>query len=145
LDDFGTGSSSLSMLAKVRVNELKIDRTFVSAMATSPEAAAVVRSTIELGRSLGLLVVAEGVEREEQRRVLWDLGCPAGQGHLFARGVPAPMLLELVRHGVDGTPGRLCPPLRRTSGNVIDLPRPRRAEPARDVSGDDPNGRSGTA
>jgi diguanylate cyclase (GGDEF)-like protein len=128
LDDFGTGSSSLSMLAKVRVNELKIDRSFVAAMATSPEAAAVVRSTIELGRSLDLLVVAEGVEREEQRRVLWELGCPAGQGHLFSRGVPADMLLDLVRHGTDGTPGRLCEPLRRSAPNVIELPRARRSD-----------------
>jgi EAL domain-containing protein (putative c-di-GMP-specific phosphodiesterase class I) len=130
LDDFGTGSSSLSMLAKVQVHELKIDRSFVAAMSSSPEAAAVVRSTIELGRSLGLLVVAEGVEREEQRRALWALGCPAAQGHLFARGMPAPALMELVRHGVDGTPGRLCAPIHGSTGNVIDLPRPRRGEPA---------------
>lgn len=127
LDDFGTGSSSLSMLAKVRVHELKIDRSFVAAMGTSPEAAAVVRSTIELGRSLGLLVVAEGVEREEQRRALWELGCPAGQGHLFARGVPAPALLDLVEHGSDGVPGRLCSPVRAAAPNVIDMPRPRRS------------------
>jgi diguanylate cyclase (GGDEF)-like protein len=134
LDDFGTGSSSLSMLAKVQVHELKIDRSFVAAMSSSPEAAAVVRSTIELGRSLGLLVVAEGVEREEQRRALWALGCPAAQGHLFARGMPAAALMELVRHGVDGTPGRLCAPIHGSAANVIDLPRPRRGEPAPPVS-----------
>ncbi len=151
LDDFGTGSSSLSMLAKVRVHELKIDRSFVAAMGTSPEAAAVVRSTIELGRSLGLLVVAEGVEREEQRRELWALGCPAGQGHLFAKAMPAEDLLELVRHGSDGTPGRLCPPIHGTGTNVIDLPRPRRMEPFPPLplspppGGNKPDERSGTA
>ena len=83
LDDFGTGYSSLAMLAKVPAYELKIDRSFVAAMATSPEALAVVRSTVELGRSLSRLVVAEGVERAEQRQALWEMGCPAGQGHLF--------------------------------------------------------------
>jgi diguanylate cyclase len=166
LDDFGTGSSSLSMLAKVQVNELKIDQSFVSAMSTSPEAAAVVRSTIELGRSLGLLVVAEGVERDEQRRALWALGCPAGQGHLFARGLPADELLALIRGGVGGVQGRLCAPFH-ASPNVIDLPRPRRVEALRSlgqapaepapqpaaaaVPGDQPrgdgppDGRSGTA
>jgi diguanylate cyclase (GGDEF)-like protein len=130
LDDFGTGFSSLSMLAKVRVSELKIDRSFVSAMASSPEAAAVVRSTIELGRSLGLLVVAEGVESDEQRRTLWELGCPAGQGHLFARGVHSGDLLRLVEHGIDGTPGRLAQPIHGPLTNVIDMPRPRRGENA---------------
>jgi diguanylate cyclase (GGDEF)-like protein len=144
LDDFGTGSSSLSMLAKVRVHELKIDRSFVAAMGHSPEAAAVVRSTIELGRSLGLLVVAEGVEREEQRRELWRLGCPAGQGHLFARGVPAEALLNLIEHGVDGVLGRLCEPIHGSAGNVIELPRPRGVESARGSQAQSaPDGRSG--
>jgi EAL domain-containing protein (putative c-di-GMP-specific phosphodiesterase class I) len=67
------------------VRELKIDRGFVTDMDTSTEAMAVVRSTIELGRTLDLTVVAEGIERTDQRRTLWDLGCQLGQGHLFAR------------------------------------------------------------
>ena len=58
-------------------------------METSAEAAAVIRSTLDLGRSLDLTVVAEGVESEPQRRALWELGCAAGQGHLFARPMPA--------------------------------------------------------
>jgi diguanylate cyclase (GGDEF)-like protein len=85
LDDFGTGFSSLNALARVPVRELKIDRGFITDMDTSAEAMAVVRSTIELGRALGLTVVAEGIERVDQRRTLWDLGCHLGQGHLFAR------------------------------------------------------------
>jgi diguanylate cyclase (GGDEF)-like protein len=117
LDDFGTGYSSLAMLAKIPVYELKIDRGFVAAMAGSAEAAAVVRSTIELGRSLDLLVVGEGVENEEQRRVLWELGCPAGQGHLFARPLPADLLLDRLAAGVDGRLGRLTQPLR---GGTVD-------------------------
>ena len=130
LDDFGTGSSSLALLAKVPAYELKIDRSFVAAMQTSPEAAAVVRSTIELGRSLHLLAVAEGVERPEQRRALWQLGCPAGQGHLFARPMTLEALLDLLRNGVDGVVGRLCEPMHRPVENVIDLPRARRADGA---------------
>src|SRR5919202_3663012 len=68
LDDFGTGYSSLSVLSRIPVHELKIDRAFVSEMHSSTEAAAVVRSTVDLGRSLGLTVVAEGVESESERQ-----------------------------------------------------------------------------
>jgi EAL domain-containing protein (putative c-di-GMP-specific phosphodiesterase class I) len=96
LDDFGTGYSSLAMLAKVPAYELKIDRSFVSSMTTSPEAMAVVRSTVELGRSLSRLVVAEGVELPGQRQALWELGCLAGQGHLFGHPMPADALLPVL-------------------------------------------------
>nr|WP_229834192.1 bifunctional diguanylate cyclase/phosphodiesterase [Dactylosporangium sucinum] len=120
LDDFGTGFSSLATLARVPVDELKIDRSFVAAMNVSAPGA-VVRSTIDLGRSLDLLVVAEGVEREEQRQQLWELGCPAGQGHLFARAMPADRLLAALRRG-DGV---LAAPLHDT-GAVIRMSRTRR-------------------
>ncbi|MFY1597247.1 putative bifunctional diguanylate cyclase/phosphodiesterase [Micromonospora sp. WMMD737] len=120
LDDFGTGYSSLSLLSRIPVHELKIDRSFVTAMETSAEAAAVIRSTLDLGRSLGLDVVAEGVESEPQRRALWELGCTAGQGHLFARPVPAGTLLAAFRRGSGGSPGTLAPPLH-DAGAVIRL------------------------
>ncbi|GIH13174.1 putative bifunctional diguanylate cyclase/phosphodiesterase [Rugosimonospora africana] len=120
LDDFGTGYSSLATLARIPVHELKIDREFVAAMEGSAEAA-VVRSTIELGRSLNLLVVAEGVESEQQRGRLWELGCPAGQGHLFARPMPLHRLLATLRRGYDGRPGALAPSLHE-SGAVIRMP-----------------------
>jgi EAL domain-containing protein (putative c-di-GMP-specific phosphodiesterase class I) len=135
LDDFGTGYSSLAMLAKVPVYELKIDRSFVSTMRTTPEAAAVVRSTIELGRSLDLLVVAEGVEDEEQRLTLAGLGCAAGQGHLFARPLTADALIDLLRTGVDGVPGRLCAPVHASTSNVINLPRVRRSDDGQHSAG----------
>jgi diguanylate cyclase (GGDEF)-like protein len=128
LDDFGTGYSSLATLARVPVHELKIDRAFVGKMA-DPTEMAVVRSTIDLGRGLDLLVVAEGVENEEQRRQLWELGCPAGQGHLFARPMPLHRLLATLRRGYDGRPGILAPPLHN-SGSVIRLPS-RRSTPYR--------------
>jgi diguanylate cyclase (GGDEF)-like protein len=124
LDDFGTGFSSLATLARVPVHEIKIDRSFVTRMNATTESA-VIRSTVELGRSLGLVVVAEGVESEEQRRSLWELGCPAGQGHLFARPMPAAALLQVLRTGADGRTGALAASLHE-DGAVIRMPAPRR-------------------
>ncbi|MBN1172430.1 MAG: bifunctional diguanylate cyclase/phosphodiesterase [Micromonosporaceae bacterium] len=117
LDDFGTGFSSLSTVTRIPVYELKIDRSFVSNM-DSPAAAAVVRSTIELARSLDLLVVAEGVETEDQRRRLWELGCPAGQGYLFARPMATQRLLSRLGRGVGGQPGHLVAPIN-TDASVV--------------------------
>jgi diguanylate cyclase (GGDEF)-like protein len=110
LDDFGTGFSSLALLTNVPVYEIKVDRGFVAAMATSPSAAAVVQSTVELGARLGLLVVAEGVERLDQQEALWALGCPAAQGHLYARPTTVDELL--VRLGAGAVPGRLAAPMQ---------------------------------
>ncbi|MEH0822429.1 MULTISPECIES: putative bifunctional diguanylate cyclase/phosphodiesterase [unclassified Micromonospora] len=129
LDDFGTGYSSLSLLSRIPVHELKIDRSFVTAMESSAEAAAVIRSTLDLGRSLDLTVVAEGVESEPQRRALWELGCAAGQGHLFARPLPAGSLLAALQRGSGGRPGTLVAPLHDT-GAVIRLA-PGRRQPGR--------------
>ncbi|WP_435206730.1 putative bifunctional diguanylate cyclase/phosphodiesterase [Micromonospora sp. bgisy143] len=125
LDDFGTGYSSLSLLSRIPVHELKIDRSFVTTMESSAEAAAVIRSTLDLGRSLNLAVVAEGVESEPQRRALWELGCSAGQGHLFARPMPAGTLLAALQRGSGGQPGTLARPLHDT-GAVIRLNQSRR-------------------
>lgn len=111
LDDFGTRSSPLAMVTRLPSIDLKIDRSFVEGMTTSAESRAVVRSTVELGRSLGRSVVAEGVEREDQRRELVAMGCPMGQGHLFARPVPIDELMIMVSPGVDGVVGRLARPI----------------------------------
>jgi diguanylate cyclase len=137
LDDFGTGFSSLAMLAKVPAYELKVDRSFVAAMTTSPEAMAVVRSTVELGRSLSRLVVAEGVERPEQRQMLWEMGCRAGQGHLFGHAMPIEALLAVLSPGTGGVLGRVCAPAHAGTPNVIDLPRARRPEAGEAVAGKD--------
>jgi diguanylate cyclase len=83
LDDFGTGSFSLSFLRKLPIHELKIDRSFVEAMRRDPDAAAVVRSAISLGRSLDLRVVAEGVEDAETLDELRRLQCDEVQGYLI--------------------------------------------------------------
>jgi diguanylate cyclase len=134
LDDFGTGYSSLATLARVPVHELKIDRAFVSAMDSTPADAAVVRSTIDLGRSLGLLVVAEGVESEDQRRRLWEQGCPAGQGHLFGRPMTLDRLLQTLTRGYGDRPATLAAPLHG-SASVIRLPARRTVQQRRDELG----------
>jgi diguanylate cyclase (GGDEF)-like protein len=89
IDDFGTGYSSLEYLKVLPVAEMKIDRTFVAGMADDVRDAAIVRHTIELGRSLGLRVVAEGVESAEAHERLTALGCDQGQGFLYSPAVPA--------------------------------------------------------
>jgi diguanylate cyclase (GGDEF)-like protein/PAS domain S-box-containing protein len=88
IDDFGTGFSSLSYLAKLPVDTLKIDRSFVIDLTAGPEGVALVSTIISLAHSLKLLVVAEGVETEEQARLLRLLGCDEMQGYLFSRPVP---------------------------------------------------------
>ncbi|MFI7596472.1 putative bifunctional diguanylate cyclase/phosphodiesterase [Actinoplanes sp. NPDC049681] len=118
LDDFGTGVSSLSVLSRMPVHQLKIDREFVVQVETSTEAAAVVRSTVDLARSLHLIVVADGVESEPQRHALWELGCLTGQGHLFARPMRAGRLLATLQRGSGGRPGFLAGPLHK-SGSVV--------------------------
>jgi diguanylate cyclase (GGDEF)-like protein len=88
IDDFGTGYSSLSHLARMPVHEVKIDRSFVQGLESDLEFAAVVRSAIDMGHSLGLKVVAEGIETEAAAGRLRDFGCDIAQGYLYARPMP---------------------------------------------------------
>jgi diguanylate cyclase (GGDEF)-like protein len=92
IDDFGTGFSSLSYLAKLPVDTLKIDRSFVVDMTVGPEGLALVSTIISLAHALKLKVVAEGVETEEQARLLRLLNCDEMQGYLFSRPVPRDVL-----------------------------------------------------
>ena len=87
IDDFGTGYSSLAYLARLPINDLKIDRTFIASMLDDPDAMTLVSTIVTLAHSLGLQVVAEGVETEEQERTLASLGCDQVQGYLRGRPV----------------------------------------------------------
>jgi diguanylate cyclase (GGDEF)-like protein len=97
IDDFGTGYSSLAWLKRFPVDEIKVDRSFVTDLVEDESDAAIVRSTIELGRSLGMLVVAEGVETAEVLEQLAGYGCDVVQGFLISRPVPAAQLVTWLR------------------------------------------------
>jgi EAL domain-containing protein (putative c-di-GMP-specific phosphodiesterase class I) len=89
IDDFGTGYSSLSHLKRLPIDEIKVDRSFVTHMHQDSNDFMIVRATVELGRNLGLLVVAEGVEDLEAFDRLADFGCNEAQGYYISRPMPA--------------------------------------------------------
>jgi len=94
IDDFGTGYSSLAYLKRLPVDELKIDKSFILGMEESENDAVIVRSTIDLGRNLGLRVVAEGVESAKAWNRLASIGCDVAQGYYLSRPAPADQLTE---------------------------------------------------
>ena len=99
IDDFGTGYSSLAYLEHLPVDALKIDQSFVARLGVEQTTAPVVRAIVELGRSLGMEVIAEGVETEAQMNFLAGIGCGFGQGYYFRGAVPAAEFGELLRAG----------------------------------------------
>ena len=96
IDDFGTGYSSLSYLKRLPVDEVKIDKSFVTALPRDPKDATIVASTIDLAHRLGFRVVAEGVETHEALTFLYDAGCDMVQGYLLSRPVTATELEQLL-------------------------------------------------
>jgi EAL domain-containing protein (putative c-di-GMP-specific phosphodiesterase class I) len=96
LDDFGTGYSSLTYLRAFPINILKIDKSFIHAIGTDREDSAIVAAVIALADNLGLHVVAEGVENEEQFATLVELRCPYLQGYLFSQPIPIDKAADLV-------------------------------------------------
>ena len=119
LDDFGTGYSSLVLLRSVPVREIKIDKSFVARLAHDPEDAAIVRSTVDLAHSLGLKVVAEGVEDEITWQRLAELGCDVAQGWLLAKALPAHEATAwLNRRALSLPPGRAALPAPKPKPTV---------------------------
>ncbi|WP_049631489.1 bifunctional diguanylate cyclase/phosphodiesterase [Cellvibrio sp. pealriver] len=96
IDDFGTGYSSLSQLKKLPVSELKIDKSFILNLDTSADDQLIVRSTIDLGHTLGLSVTAEGVESEAIKLLLRQYGCDTAQGYLYSKPLPANDFIQWV-------------------------------------------------
>ncbi|MGH3315692.1 MAG: putative bifunctional diguanylate cyclase/phosphodiesterase [Nocardioidaceae bacterium] len=97
VDDYGTGHSSLAYLRDLAVGTLKLDQSFIQDIATDNRASAIVRSTTELAHSLGLRMVAEGVEDDDSAAMLTGFGCDVGQGYLYSRPLPAPDLERWLR------------------------------------------------
>ena len=94
LDDFGTGYSNLSYLSRFPFDRIKIDKSFVRALGTDPSALPIVQAIIAMGRSLNLVVTAEGVETEQQLRILRDQQCDEMQGFLLGRPIPSRNVCE---------------------------------------------------
>ncbi len=107
LDDFGTGYSSLSYLKRLPLDQLKIDQSFVRDVLTDPNDAAIVRTIVALAQSLGLGVIAEGVETATQRDFLASSGCHAYQGYFFSRPLPVDDFEKLVRSKLGTYPNEL--------------------------------------
>jgi diguanylate cyclase (GGDEF)-like protein len=97
LDDFGTGYSGLYHLRELKIDKIKIDRSFIKMLASSDEAKTIVRAMLALSGGLGLLTTAEGIEQEDQRLELLADGCEQGQGWLFGKAVPASEVPALLR------------------------------------------------
>ena len=97
IDDFGAGYSSLNYLNRFPIDTLKIDRSFVSSMFSNDKSLEIVRMLTELARSLGMDIIAEGIEEEAQADQLRVFGCDYGQGFLYARPVPARQAMALIK------------------------------------------------
>jgi diguanylate cyclase (GGDEF)-like protein len=113
IDDFGTGYSSLAALRELPVDSLKIDRSFTSGIGSSAEGGALMRALVELGRTLGLETVAEGIEEVPELEQLRGAGCDLGQGFLLARPTTAEGIDELIRAGYEGDRGADADPIGR--------------------------------
>ena len=112
LDDFGTGYSSLVYLKRLPIHEIKIDRSFVKTLPGDPDAAAIVRAAVGLGHSLGLRVIAEGVEDRDAEGMLIEAGVDAAQGYFIGRPAPEDEMTSLLESGreMTATAGQVGPP-----------------------------------
>jgi diguanylate cyclase (GGDEF)-like protein len=97
MDDFGTGYSSLSYLQKFKFDKVKIDRSFITSIASDHNATAIVRAVVSIGEALGVSVIAEGIETQQQAELLRGQGCLEGQGYLYSQPVPAGEFSKLLQ------------------------------------------------
>jgi diguanylate cyclase (GGDEF)-like protein len=116
IDDFGTGYSSLAYLREFPVDTLKIDRSFISGLNSTEDAGAFVNTLVQLGRTLQIETLGEGIEDEEQLQRLLDANCEFGQGYLLARPLPAEQIEALLTEQLDDVSTLAAPPGRSTSG-----------------------------
>ncbi len=101
LDDFGTGHSSLSRLAKFPIDVLKVDRSFVARLDSDVKSLALTKSIVLIGKTLGMKLMAEGVETQSQLTRLTDMGCDFIQGYLISKPVPPAQFAEVFRRSRD--------------------------------------------
>ncbi len=119
IDDFGTGYSSLSYLKRFPVDTLKIDRSFVNELDGADESAVIVGVTIRLAHALGMRVVAEGVETQDQLDRLRDLECDLAQGYHIARPLAAELMSEMIGQGLPEIAWSVHAFPRRVNSNVL--------------------------
>ena len=112
IDDFGTGYSSLAYLTRFPVAALKIDRSFVAGIGRETSDPAIVRTIIEMARTLGFTVIAEGVETQAQVEFLRQFGCHQAQGYFFARPMPIDDFKALISSATQGASGKSRPASR---------------------------------
>jgi hypothetical protein len=130
LDDFGTGYSAITALHRLPIHTVKIDRSFVADVVTEPSTAALVQGLLQLGRGMGLQVIAEGIEDLDQADWLLRHGCAMAQGYAFGRPAPLPSPAEVLMGEVTDAPAE------ETAGELLPdhlespvVPAPRIAEP----------------
>ena len=109
IDDFGTGYSSLSYLKSLPLDKIKIDKSFVQDLLVDEDDATIVRTIIQLGHSLGMLVIAEGVETAEQETYIIEQKCDEGQGYFYSRPLPARELVQYLKQAHQSEADRLLP------------------------------------
>ena len=89
MDDFGTGFSSLSQLGNFSFDRIKVDRSFVAECEHDPKRLKIIKAILNLGKGLGISTTAEGIETDDQMRLMRELGCDNGQGYLFSAALPS--------------------------------------------------------
>jgi EAL domain-containing protein (putative c-di-GMP-specific phosphodiesterase class I) len=113
LDDFGTGYASLRHLVALPFDQIKVDRSFIQEMVTRPDSRKIVSAVVGLGRSLGLMTLAEGVESREQESILIQVGCGLGQGWLYGHPLTADQIPMMVSAPLVNRPPLLAPALTK--------------------------------